>query len=150
MASYSPSGGRLVCNDQPGGILHNGILTMDADGANRSVLFADPDPEKSALAPAWSPKGDKVAFGLGRFFQTLNGPASANIAMVGTDGKGLRMLTDGKGNNGFPSWAPDGRHLVFESTRSGTRQIWVMLADGSQAHQLTTTGHNESPNWSTR
>jgi hypothetical protein len=25
-----------------------------------------------------------------------------------------------------------------------------MLADGSQARQLTTAGHNESPNWSPR
>jgi len=25
-----------------------------------------------------------------------------------------------------------------------------MLADGTQARQLTTAGHNESPNWSQR
>jgi len=25
-----------------------------------------------------------------------------------------------------------------------------MLADGSEARQLTTNGHNESPNWSTK
>jgi TolB protein len=54
------------------------------------------------------------------------------------------------GRNERPSWAPDGRHIVFESTRSGTRQIWTMLADGSQPRQLTTAGHNESPNWSQR
>ena len=57
-------------------------------------------------------------------------------------------LTRDAGRNERPSWAPDGRHIVFESTRSGTRQSWVMLADGTQAHQLTTTGHNESTNWS--
>ena len=41
-------------------------------------------------------------------------------------------------------------HASIESTRGGERQIWTMLADGSQPHQLTTTGHNESPNWSTK
>ncbi|PYT70510.1 MAG: hypothetical protein DMG42_18980 [Acidobacteria bacterium] len=61
----------------------------------------------------------------------------------------LLELTRDQGRNERPSWAPDGRHLVLESTRSGERQIWTMLADGSQAHQLTTSGHNESPNWST-
>jgi len=38
--------------------------------------------------------------------------------------------------------------LFFESTRTGTRQIWEMLADGSDARQLTKEGQNESPNWS--
>jgi TolB protein len=59
-------------------------------------------------------------------------------------------ITRDSGRNERPSWAPDGRHIVFESTRTGERQIWTMLADGTQAHQLTTSGHNESPNWSPR
>ena len=42
-------------------------------------------------------------------------------------------ITRDSGRNERPSWAPDGRHIVFESTRSGSRQIWTMLADGSQA-----------------
>jgi hypothetical protein len=37
---------------------------------------------------------------------------------------------------------------TVEVTRDGTRQIWTMLADGTQARQLTFEGHNESPNWS--
>ena len=64
---------------------------------------------------------------------------------MGATGEDVRRLTPFCYN---PSWAPDGRHIVFESTRNGERQIWTMLADGSQPHQLTTAGHNESPNWS--
>jgi len=64
--------------------------------------------------------------------------------------KQIVELTRDQGRNERPSWAPDGRHLVFESTRGGSRQIWSMLADGSQPRQLTTAGHNESPNWSTK
>jgi len=60
----------------------------------------------------------------------------------------LAQLTRDAGRNERPSWAPDGRHIVFESTRTGGRQIWSMLADGSQQRQLTTQGTNESPNWS--
>ncbi len=60
----------------------------------------------------------------------------------------LVELTRDAGRNERPSWAPDGRHLVFESTRTGTRQIWSMLADGTNRAQLTTQGQNESPNWS--
>ena len=62
----------------------------------------------------------------------------------------LVELTRDEGRNERPSWAPDGRHIVFESTRTGTRQIWTMLADGSQPRQLTYEGQSESPNWSSR
>jgi TolB protein len=62
----------------------------------------------------------------------------------------LLEVTRDAGRNERPSWAPDGRHLVFESTRTGKREIWSMLADGSQPHQLTFEGENESPNWSPR
>ena len=40
--SYSPTGDRLVVNDEKAGILHNSILMMKADGSGRAVLFGDP------------------------------------------------------------------------------------------------------------
>ena len=37
-----------------------------------------------------------------------------------------------------PSFSPDGRRIAFESNRDGgTRQVWVMNADGSDAYQVT-------------
>jgi serine/threonine protein kinase len=37
----------------------------------------------------------------------------------------------------FPRWSPDGKHLVFSSTRSGVLNLFVQTADGSgQAEQL--------------
>ena len=46
------------------------------------------------------------------------------------------------------SWAPDGKHLVFASNRSGTSQIYSMLADGTKVRRLTNSGKNEGPAWS--
>ncbi len=105
--SFSPSGDRLVCNSATAGLLHNSILLMNADGSNSSVLFDDP--QRSALAPAWSPRGDQIAFGLGGFFQMLVGnrdravpPATSQLAVIQSDGTGLRMLT-------MPESTPDSR-----------------------------------------
>ncbi len=58
------------------------------------------------------------------------------------------QLTRSTGNNENPTWSPDGRHLVFESSRSGSRQIYSMLADGTKVRQLTSSGNNVNPSWS--
>jgi len=45
-------------------------------------------------------------------------------------------LTKGKDYNWLGCWSPDGR-LVFESTRDGNREIYVMEADGSKPTNLS-------------
>ena len=60
------------------------------------------------------------------------------------------QLTRESGRNEQPTWAPDGRHLAFQSTRGGRNQIWMMLADGTGVRQLTLEGSNTAPHWSPR
>jgi TolB protein len=114
---------------------------MNADGTNVNLLDL---PDKGYLIdPAWSPNGQLLAFSWrrpdGNYDIYVMDPTSQHI---------INLTPDSGTRNERPSWAPDGRHIVFESTRTGPRQIWSMLADGSQPHQLTMDGHNESPNWS--
>jgi Tol biopolymer transport system component len=49
-----------------------------------------------------------------------------------------------------PQFSPDGTRVVFESTRSGTAEIWVAKADGSHPRQLTSVGGmpTGTPRWS--
>ena len=47
-----------------------------------------------------------------------------------------------------PAFSPDGRKLAFASERSGTREIWVSNADGSNASQLTSLRYAGRPSWS--
>jgi TolB protein len=118
------------------------LYMMNSDGTNTIPLDL---PDKGYLIdPAWAPNGQLLAFS----WRRPTGNYDLYVMDVAT--QQIIEITRDAGRNERPSWAPDGRHIVFESTRSGTRQIWVMLADGTQAHQLTTAGHNESPNWSPR
>jgi TolB protein len=145
--SYSPSGARLLCNSERAGILHNEILVMDARGTNRSVLFHDP--AKSALGPIWSRRGDRIAFGVGRFFQTVLGPALADIAVMDPDGTELKVLTDGSGNYAFPSWSGDGQRIVFRAAGGSYDGLRIVTVATRDVQQLTSgSTHDNFPSWS--
>lgn len=118
------------------------LFLMNADGTNIQQL--DLPDMGYVIDPAWAPNGQLLAFS----WRRPNGNYDIYVMEVAT--QRIVELTRDQGRNERPWWAPDGRHLVFESTRSGSRQIWVMLADGAQPRQLTQSGSNESPNWSSK
>ena len=60
----------------------------------------------------------------------------------------VRQLTFSEGSNESPSWAPNGRHFAFSSTRAGKTQIFTMARDGKDIRQITRSGNNYEPDWS--
>jgi TolB protein len=118
------------------------LYLSNSDGSNVEKL--DLPDMGYVIDPSWSPNGQMLAFSWRR--------PSGNYDIYAMDiaSRQLVELTRDAARNERPSWAPDGRHIVFESTRTGTRQIWSMLADGSEPRQLTFSGQNESPNWSSK
>ena len=119
------------------------IYTMESDGTNLQRLTD----EGYAVSPSWSPNGQLLAFAWIRHYGP-GAPGAQDIYVMDIASKRWIQLTHAGGRNDFPSWSPDGRHLVFQSNRSGVEQIWTMLADGSEPRILTATGANSQPNWS--
>ena len=56
---------------------------------------------------------------------------------MNADGSEQRNLTNHPGEDVRTFWSPDGRMIVFESTRDGNKEIYVMNADGSEQRNLT-------------
>ena len=148
--NYSPDGTRLTMNSGRTGIAHNGILLMRPDGSQKTTLFEDP--VHSALAPVWSPRGDRLAFGLGRFFPMVvpapQGVAAGDVPLDVASRK-LTVLTDGSGNVGFSSWSPDGERLVYRAWRNDASELRIIdTRTRTVTPLLTDFGRVNFPSWS--
>jgi TolB protein len=116
------------------------IYIMSDDGTNlRRLITGGGD----ASSPSWSPNGLFMAFSW-----RVSDTGTYDIYVIEIATGRIVQLTHDVGRNEHPSWSPDGRHLVFESNRSGSKQVWTMLADGTNPQQLTHDGQNWNPTWS--
>jgi TolB protein len=119
------------------------IYTMEGDGTNQQRMTD----QGYAVSPSWSPNGQFLTLAWVRKYGPGE-PGASDIYLMDIASKQWVQLTHDGGRNDFPSWSPDGRHIVFQSNRSGNLEIWMMLADGTKTQQLTFTGRNSQPNWS--
>ena len=91
----------------------------------------------------WSPDGKELAYCA--FRQNPDEEKMRiEICTIPVDGGEETCLTDGKGYNDGPEYSPDGKHIWFNSTRSGLMQVWRMNRDGSGLTQMTDSNAN---NW---
>ena len=145
--SYSPDGKELVLNTGRAGNFHNAIAMMSTAGTNRRVIFDDPN--RNAVAPVWSPRGDRIAFGLGQY-NNGRGVRPGGVATIAVDGSDLRMLTQsGDVNYGFPSWSPDARRLVLRAEEPGAKGLRILELESGTLSTLTSGPWNDNfPAWS--
>jgi Tol biopolymer transport system component len=69
-----------------------------------------------------------------------------DIFSCDVQGKHLRPLTTTYGYDAEGSYSPDGKQIVFCSTRDGDPDLYIMDADGSHVRQLTNTpGYDGGP-----
>ena len=83
---------------------------------------------------------------------------NAEIYVMDADGGNPRRLTNQRGWDFSPSWAPDGKRIAFMSDRDGhvharhgwsTNEIYVMDADGKNPQNLTDNPFDDrDPSWS--
>ena len=72
----------------------------------------------------------------------------ADIAIVNHDGTGLKILTDGSANLGFPSWSPDGGQIVYRASGKDNQGLLVMTLATRAIRALTPgSSHDNFPSW---
>jgi TolB protein len=104
--SFSPDGRRLAFVSDRLGEPH--IYVMPASGGEPRMVSEYVHGRRGYnTGVEWSPRGPLLAF-------STRAGGSLQLAVVNVDGGGMRLLTN-EGRNEDPSWAPDGRHVVFSS-----------------------------------
>jgi len=112
------------------------------------------------IAPAWSPKGDQVIFGVGKFSAFLDFAVGAKkpvdpvnggaqIGIVNTDGTGFRKVTSGANNNGFASFSPDGKRIAYRTMGPEGDGLRIMNLENGKITALT-DAYDNFPVWSPR
>ena len=95
----------------------------------------------SLRRPSFVPDGSRVVFSI----PSGNGHA---IVSVNAQGQDRKTLTEGGLNSG-PNVSPDGKKVVFCSSRDGQYDIYAMNIDGSNVHRVVqTAGADFRPCWS--
>jgi Tol biopolymer transport system component/DNA-binding winged helix-turn-helix (wHTH) protein len=107
-----------------------------------------PTPIGEAGTNAWHPtvarRGYRLAYQQNAVMASL---WKLDLAIGGSE-SGRGLLTRSEGRNEAPQMSPDGKRLVFMSDRSGSMEIWVSGADGSNPVQLSALGKAGTPRWS--
>lgn len=98
-------------------------------------------PNFPSFLHGWSPDGKELAYCA---FRDHGRGTEVDIYAISRDGGEERRLTENAGFNDGPEYSPDGRKILFISSRSGLMQNWVMNRDGSNQKQLTFSQRN---NW---
>ncbi|MCS6975763.1 MAG: S9 family peptidase [Gemmatales bacterium] len=111
-------------------------VAMSAD--KRSMTIDDLFRFKRISDPQISPDGKWVVYVVGTVDMDRN-MIVQNLWLAATDGKTPpRQLTTTDRQDRHPRWSPDGKRILFESTRSGESQLYIIELDGGEARQITT------------
>jgi TolB protein len=137
--SFSPDGKQIVFESDRAGSQQLYIMPAGGGEARRISFGAG-----RYGTPVWSPRGDTIAF-------TKMNQGRFHIGVMRTDGSEERLLTASFLDEG-PTWAPNGRVLMFfreTSGANGAPAIYSVDMSGRNLRKVPTPDHASDPSWST-
>ena len=150
--TYSQDGDRIAFTSNRLGTPTPQVYVMPADGGDADLISPYRYGERSYFTdPDWSPLSSKVAFAgrvdTGR--TRVGGIMRYQILVADLDAGTNRLVQlTREGNNEDPSWAPNGRHIVFTGERRTGHGVFVVDTGTGRTRTLVAGVKAEDVDWS--
>ena len=115
----------------------NSSIWLTPAGNEKQFSPLNLDQKKGATEIACRPTGQLI-------YSVYDGK-NLNLWSLDINEKSSRQLTFDLNDNFKPTASPDGRYIVFVSTRTGKQNIWRMNADSTEPKQLTFGSYEDMP-----
>ena len=126
--SWSWDGKRLVFERD------DEIWVCDATGANARRIEDIPPIRNFVVerSPSLSPDGTRIAY-----FQSRPNSPLGDVWMLDLQTGKAQAVTRDSAPGGTPVWTPDGRYIIYSSSRAGSRTLWKVAATGGAPTPIT-------------
>ena len=134
--SWSPDGRQIAYSGGAAGVK---IIPATGGPVQRSFGF-----DNIALDPAWSPRGDTIAFA------NSTGISSELVAQF-ADGRAMFLTATLSLRETSPAWSPDGLRIVYDDETwipSDSTGLRTMNGDGTGVAIVPGTRYDRDPQWS--
>jgi gamma-glutamyltranspeptidase len=129
--SWAPDGRIVFTYREPDGMQWD-LYAVDPDAGERAPMRLTQTPDNE-VQPRVSPDGSRIAFASDRD----NEDGDFDIWLMRLVSRGQSAIARGpatrvaqlRGQDGYPSWAPDGTRLAFYAVRDGVGSTWVASID---------------------
>jgi Tol biopolymer transport system component len=145
--SWSPDGKKILLSSDRTG--DHEVYVMDADGSKLKRLTNRLGTHEAGAA--YSPNGKQIVFESYQKTETKRvGPRHVEVHykheiwVMDADGKNLKKLSKGNGNDWACSWSPDGKKMLFATDRDGNSEIYLMDVKSGKEERITRNPLNDA------
>ena len=112
------------------------LTAIHASAQKKAFAIEDLYKIRNVGAPVVSPDGKHIAYTL-TGYDLPKGKSMTDIYVMDADGKNNVRITDNNKSNFSPLWTADSKNLYYESTSSGTPQVYLYSFGDKKSTQIT-------------